>query len=160
VPQSLQSERSRLQPSWYIKQPNTPRSCLLFWLNSLALKGGINEALVVLTFSAITSYAAAAELEQYQKEIEWSANDGGVVECAGAFISHGVGDCLPGGIDAISFLQQGRACVMTKAIEIAKRGQCPLAFELTKLTQCHNGASQNIIAAAGIANVCAFLKRF
>jgi hypothetical protein len=52
----------------------------------------------------------------------------------------------------------GRACLMERAIESAKGGDCVRAVWLTEITLCTDPAAQKRIKDAGQDNVCAFLK--
>ena len=52
----------------------------------------------------------------------------------------------------------GRAALMRRAIESAKANNCDYAMRLTLITQCHNAAAQQEIAAAGQQAVCDYLK--
>jgi hypothetical protein len=52
----------------------------------------------------------------------------------------------------------GRACLMERAIESAKGGDCVRAVWLTEITLCTDPAAQKRIRDAGQDSVCAFLK--
>ena len=52
----------------------------------------------------------------------------------------------------------GRACLMKRAIEAAKRGDCARAVQFTEITKCNDQAAQREIKDAGAAAVCNYLK--
>jgi len=52
----------------------------------------------------------------------------------------------------------GRACLMQRAIEAAKRGDCARAVQFTEITKCSDQAAQREIKDAGAAAVCNYLK--
>ena len=52
----------------------------------------------------------------------------------------------------------GRACLMKRAIEAAKRGDCARAVQFTEITQCTDQAAQREIKDAGVTAVCNYLK--
>src|SRR5215813_2433509 len=52
----------------------------------------------------------------------------------------------------------GRACLMKRAIEAAKRGDCARAVQFTEITKCSDQAAQREIKDAGAAAVCNYLK--
>ncbi|WP_139811979.1 hypothetical protein [Ensifer aridi] len=110
-------------------------------------------------FILLSAFQTTAQ-EAFERTVTWSANDGGVVECPVEFGALGLGKCLPGGIDALGTLNQGRACAMTIAIELAKNNHCQPAFAITKATQCHNASEQNVLMQAGVMKVCELLQRF
>lgn len=51
----------------------------------------------------------------------------------------------------------GRACLMVRAIQAAKAGDCEKAFKLTVTCQCHDGTAQEHLKAAGPRAVCGYL---
>ena len=52
----------------------------------------------------------------------------------------------------------GRACLMKRAIEAAKRGDCARAVWFTEVTTCTDQAAQREIKDAGETAVCNYLK--
>jgi hypothetical protein len=52
----------------------------------------------------------------------------------------------------------GRACLMERAVEAAKGGDCLRATWLTEITLCTDPAAQARIKDAGQEKVCVFLK--
>jgi len=52
----------------------------------------------------------------------------------------------------------GRSCLMKRAIEAAKRGDCARAVWFTEITRCTDQAAQKEIKTAGEAAVCNYLK--
>lgn len=70
------------------------------------------------------------------------------VHCVGQYQTT-YAECLTGG---------GRACLMSKAMAFAKSGDCERAFNLTLICQCHNGAAQDQLRAAGPRAVCGYLQ--
>ncbi len=79
--------------------------------------------------------------------IEWSIRDTGPVNCPEQYSL--VTDCRT----------EGRACVMRRAIQLARLQECGQAYDLTMVTQCHNPAAQKSIAAAGVDQVCQYLRQ-
>jgi hypothetical protein len=52
----------------------------------------------------------------------------------------------------------GRACLMRRAIEAAKRGDCTRAAWFTEITKCTDQAAQKEIKDAGATALCNYLK--
>ena len=52
----------------------------------------------------------------------------------------------------------GRACLMKRAIEAAKRGDCARAVWFTEITKCTDQGAQKEIKSAGETAVCNYLK--
>ena len=52
----------------------------------------------------------------------------------------------------------GRACLMQRAIEAAKRGDCARAVWFTEITKCTDQAAQREIKSPGETAVCNYLK--
>jgi len=52
----------------------------------------------------------------------------------------------------------GRACLMKRAIEAAKRGDCARAVWFTEITKCTDQAAQKEVKGAGETAVCNYLK--
>ncbi len=73
----------------------------------------------------------AGEKPDWMKHIDWLIGNTGAVDCPEKYLATHP-ECILGG---------GRACLMAKAIESAKAGNCPWAFRLTLITQCQKGGS-------------------
>jgi hypothetical protein len=52
----------------------------------------------------------------------------------------------------------GPACLMRRAVEAAKRGDCARAIWFTEITKCTDPAAQREIKDAGATAVCEYLK--
>ncbi len=91
--------------------------------------------------------------EQWKGNIDWAianrTSDAGQTNCPDQYAVTEPA-CILGG---------GRACLMQRAIDSAKHNNYDYAFQLTLITQCHNGgARQTIGAAAGKQAVGDYLK--
>jgi Zn ribbon nucleic-acid-binding protein len=102
-----------------------------------------------LAFSSPTSPSGHLA---WQEHINWAtANataDPGETNCPDLYAA-AEPSCIMGG---------GRSCLMAKAIQAAKAGDCNYAVRLTLITQCHNPAAQQEIARAGPQAICSYLK--
>jgi hypothetical protein len=88
----------------------------------------------------------------WQQHIDWCiknyTTDPGETNCVPDYL--GVApDCILGG---------GRACLLRKAISLAKNGNCSSANSLVLLCQCHNSGARQSISNAGEDNVCSYLN--
>lgn len=103
---------------------------------------------------------AAQPAPDWQLHLDWSIHDQGHVDCGEQYSPYptcavctpdwkGHPDCLERG---------GRACMMSYAIRDAREGHCDIALQESLVTQCHNGAAQRAIEAAGSAAVCRYLR--
>ncbi len=104
---------------------------------------------IVFTGSVVRS-ANAIDRATLHSWLNWSiGNSTGPdqLDCPGQYGAYP--ECIIGG---------GRACLMGKAIQSAKDGDCAKAFRLTLITQCHNGSAQAEIAGIGQQAVCDDLK--
>jgi hypothetical protein len=93
---------------------------------------------------------ARAQRPEWQVHIDWAIQDQGPADCPALYEEAGVADCINHG---------GRACVMQKAIYLAKKDDIQVAMRLTLITQCHNQEAQHSIAAAGANAVHDYLKQ-
>lgn len=84
----------------------------------------------------------------WQLGIDWAIGDSGPPNCPELYLGT-YPECLASG---------NRSCLMRKAIQSAKDGDCNNAFRLTLITQCHNPAAAQALAAAGSQAVCDYLK--
>jgi hypothetical protein len=94
---------------------------------------------------------ASNPLERWQQDIEWckrNSDGGGSVDCPDEYLSR-YPMCLRDGA--------GRACLMGKAMDSAKAGDCDNAFRLALVCQCHNKVEQGLISNAGETAVCKYL---
>jgi len=120
----------------------------------------------------IILYASASEsqsLEPWQRDIEFSFNDSGVVECPVEWQTHGLADCLLTGTvknilgDLADSAPSGianRSCASLRAMYLAKKGACYPAYEIMLLTQCHNGQAQERLRSVGMQKVCSELQLY
>ena len=91
---------------------------------------------------------ASATTPEWKTNIDWSianADAGSSADCPDLYPYPG---CILAG---------GRACLMQKAIESAKRNDCTTAISLAVITQCHNPHAADTIRMATGA-VCDYLK--
>jgi hypothetical protein len=95
-----------------------------------------------------TKYPANRPEPVWQQGIDWAITDTGSVECPGQYRAIN-SECIYCG---------RRACLMHYAIEAAKANNCPWAFRLTLITQCHSPEGHKAIARAGEIAVCDYLK--
>ena len=108
----------------------------------------------VLLLSAIcvaTITPAFAQQQSWQKLVESSIADvtsPGEVKCPELYQT----------TQTRCQFEGGRACLMKRAIEAAKRGDCARAVWFTEITKCTDQAAQNEIKTAGEAAVCSYLK--
>ncbi|MFC6448117.1 hypothetical protein [Shinella zoogloeoides] len=107
----------------------------------------MRKLLLLCLFSAFSGTALAED--SWQNDVTWSMQDTGPADCNAAYAQLGVDACLG---------QGNRACVMEHAVQAAEEGKCQRAFRLTSMTQCHNGAAQARLLAAGFRAVCAYIK--
>jgi len=86
-----------------------------------------------------------------EHDILWAKGDTGNVNCPYAYTNLGVETCIA---------NDGRKCVIGRAISEAKRNECSNAFQLVMLTQCHDNGKEarDRLNRAGTAPVCSFLK--
>ena len=104
--------------------------------------------------TGMKEYARAAQdymksvQEDWQVGILWAKGDSGAVDCPQLY-----GATYPECI-----FKGGRSCLMSKALDSAKANNCSWAFQLTLITQCHNGAAAMSLAKAGQDNVCGYEK--
>lgn len=116
-----------------------------------------NTAKIVL-FSASVLALVGAQAANGQKKPDWQSHidwsignhttDPGETNCVDQYVATEPA-CITGG---------GRACLMARAIDSAKAGNCSYAMRLTLITQCHNGGAQHAIGSAGESSVCTYLK--
>lgn len=107
----------------------------------------MRKVLLLCLFSAIGGAAFAQD--SWQNDVSWAMQDTGPADCDGAYAQLGVDACLGKG---------NRACVMEHAVKAAEEGKCQRAFRLTSMTQCHNGAAQARLLAAGFKTICDYIR--
>jgi len=97
------------------------------------------------------SVVLAKQKPQWQQDIDWAitnSDSGGSVNCPDKYLAT-YPECA---------LRGGRSCLMSKAIALAKAGDCNSALSIALITQCHNNAARSGIDAAGQQDICAFLR--
>jgi hypothetical protein len=104
-------------------------------------------AMVMLGITGVCAFGQ--DKPDYQKHMDWAANDTGSVDCP-QFYGNNL-DCLAFG---------GRSCVMTKAIIAAKNGYDQYAYAQVLLTQCHNPGAEQTLVWAGQQAVADYLRSF
>jgi uncharacterized membrane protein len=85
---------------------------------------------------------------QWQEEIDWckrNGDAGGSVDCP---LLYAYPECIVSG---------GRSCLMRKASQSARDGDCANAFRQALTCQCHNQGARDLIAQAGQDAVCRYL---
>ncbi len=105
-------------------------------------------------YSLVNEQITALEKEKpgWQQNLDWSISNsdaGGSVNCSDQYLAT-YPECLMSG---------GRSCIMRKAIESARAGDCENALRVSLITQCHNPAVSHQIQAAGAEAVCTYLKK-
>ena len=108
-------------------------------------------AILGLALPLWTTQVMAAPKPDWQKHIDWSISnyttDPAVTNCPGQYAA-----------DLQCTVFGGRACLMGRAILLAKQGQLPQALQLTLITQCHNKGAQDAISSAGANGVGRYLR--
>ena len=102
---------------------------------------------------AMSQLFAQPSKPEWQVNIDWSFQNkdaGGSVDCPAEYVRLGVPQCIAIG---------GRACVMNYAKELALRGKDGegRAYELTRLSQCHNPHAAGTIERAGVGAVVPYV---
>jgi hypothetical protein len=111
----------------------------------------------ILFFGIAISGQAQNSKPDWQKHIDWAANDTGAPDCPWLYSQNL--ECL--GIGAITGNNGGnRSCLITEAIIAAKGGYDQAAYGLTLITQCHNPGAAQSIAIAGPTAVANYLRTF
>ena len=113
--------------------------------------GGRGNNAVLTPISAVL--APAGGTPDWQKHIDWCiqnyTTDPGETNCASEYL--GVApECILGG---------GRACLLRKAISVAKTGNCSSANSIVLLCQCHNPGARQSLVEVGERSVCAYLSK-
>jgi len=107
---------------------------------------------IVLSAICVAAIAPAfAQQQNWQKQVESSINDvtgPEQVKCPELYES----------TQTRCQFEGGRACLMKRAIEAAKRGDCARAVQFTEITKCNDQAAQREIKDAGETAVCNYLK--
>jgi hypothetical protein len=121
---------------------------------------------VFLGIAAITALVlpagARADKPDWQKHIDWAANDTGHPNCTERYLAHPVlSACLAQGLFSESTGYGNRYCAMDLAIEAAYRDQDWAALLITsEIGQCHNGGARSSLYVAGPRAVGAYLRTF
>jgi hypothetical protein len=98
------------------------------------------------------SSISSAQHADWQSHVDWAASNpdaGGSTNCPDQYVAAGIPECIVSG---------GRACLMAKARQAAKAGNCTYAFQLVLLTQCHNAGARDALSSSGEKAVCSYLQ--
>lgn len=98
------------------------------------------------------SSKASSQRPAWQDHIQWAAANSdaaGSTDCPDQYFAVDLSSCLIAG---------GRTCVMARAVQAAKAGDCASAFRFTLITQCHNASAQQALSDAGEKAVCSYLR--
>ena len=96
--------------------------------------------------------SVSADRPDWQAHIDWAAasvDAAGDTNCPDQYVEMNQAACIA---------NSGRACVVARATEAAKEGNCEMALRLILLTQCHNESARQALASAGAQPVCTYLK--
>lgn len=105
---------------------------------------------MVAVLLVIIPVAASAQQPEWQKHIDWVAQDNGAPDCPERYELPALGLCLGLG---------NRSCIASIAIEAAYRGQDQIAmYLLSEIGQCHNGDARAEIEGAGPQAVGNYLR--
>jgi hypothetical protein len=102
--------------------------------------------------AAPTNVSLPAIAQEAHSHIDWcitnETHDPGMTNCVPEYLQTEP-HCILGG---------GRSCILSRAINAAKSGNCSYAFRLTRICQCHNTQAQAVLDAWGQNSVCDYLK--
>lgn len=86
--------------------------------------------------------------EEAKGNLDWCIGNTGAPDCPLEY-ARSYAECLSSG---------NRSCLLRKAIDSAKAGDCANAFRLALMCQCHNPGAQKSLGDAGQEGVCSYLK--
>lgn len=120
------------------------------------------KVVVLALVTIFSSISASAQNDNWKEHLRWSANNTGVADCEEQYkhLGQEAGECAIVGAGArVRDMGIGnRKCLIAVARKTAANGQCGLAFSMALTTQCHNGAAQQELQAAGSEAVCNWLQ--
>ncbi|MFJ3153481.1 hypothetical protein ACIPIX_04950 [Pseudomonas protegens] len=112
---------------------------------------------VFMFFYLFVGGCSSVEPTDWKRHIDWARKDSGAPDCIAEYTFHKGGpECLAIGFGGGTG-HGNRQCLMGFATNEAYRN-CDSAYAMVLTTQCHNGAAQRDLKAAGPEKVCAYLK--
>jgi hypothetical protein len=104
---------------------------------------------------AVVNAQKKPEKPEWQRHLDWAMNNnnaGGSCDCVKEYVAAGMWQCVISG---------GRSCVMSAAgvAATARPSDDDRAYQLSLLTECHNGEATRTLETAGRLNVANYLRQ-